>query len=103
MKVLVVGSGGREHPLVWKAAQSSLVSKLYAAPGNPGMAELAELVPITDVRELAEWAGRDAIELVIVAPRPRWWRGWPTGSSAHFRGDEPSGYARPCGKLPSSP
>lgn len=68
MKVLVVGSGGREHPLVWKAAQSSLVSKLYAAPGNPGMAELAELVPITDVRELAEWAGRDAIELVIVGP-----------------------------------
>lgn len=65
MKVLVVGSGGREHPLVWKAAQSSLVSKLYAAPGNPGM---AELVPITDVRELAEWAGRNAIELVIVGP-----------------------------------
>ncbi|RIH88518.1 Phosphoribosylamine--glycine ligase [Calidithermus terrae] len=68
MKVLVVGSGGREHALVWKAAQSPLVSKLYAAPGNPGMAELAELVPITDVRELAEWAGRNAIELVIVGP-----------------------------------
>lgn len=64
----MVGSGGREHALVWKAAQSPLVSKLYAAPGNPGMAELAELVPITDVRELAEWAGRNAIELVIVGP-----------------------------------
>lgn len=49
----MVGSGGREHPLVWKAAQSSLVSKLYAAPGNPGM---------------AEWAERNAIELVIVGP-----------------------------------
>ncbi|ADH65155.1 hypothetical protein Mesil_3341 (plasmid) [Allomeiothermus silvanus DSM 9946] len=68
MKVLVVGSGGRDHALVWKAAQSPLVSKLYAAPGNPGIAELAELVPITHVRELAEWAERDAIDLVIVGP-----------------------------------
>jgi len=68
VKVLVVGSGGREHALVWKVAQSPLVSKLYAAPGNPGMAELAELVPITDVRELAEWAQHNAIDLVIVGP-----------------------------------
>ncbi|RIH89560.1 Phosphoribosylamine--glycine ligase [Calidithermus roseus] len=63
-----MGSGGREHALVWKAAQSPLVSKLYAAPGNPGMAELAELVPITEVRELADWAARNSIDLVIVGP-----------------------------------
>jgi phosphoribosylamine--glycine ligase len=68
VKVLIVGSGGREHALVWKAAQSPLVSKLYAAPGNPGMAELAELVPITEVWELAEWAAHNAIDLVIVGP-----------------------------------
>jgi len=68
VRVLIVGSGGREHALVWKAAQSPLVRKLYAAPGNPGMAELAELVPITDVQELAEWAERNAIDLVIVGP-----------------------------------
>ena len=46
MKVLVVGKGGREHALVWKIAQSPRVSRVYAAPGNPGMAPLAELVPI---------------------------------------------------------
>ncbi|MCH1927148.1 phosphoribosylamine--glycine ligase, partial [Shewanella sp. C31] len=45
MRVLVVGSGGREHALLWKAAQSPLVDRLYAAPGNAGMAALAELVP----------------------------------------------------------
>ena len=46
MKVLVVGKGGREHALVWKLAQSPRIEKLYAAPGNPGMAPLAELIPI---------------------------------------------------------
>ena len=42
MKLLVVGSGGREHALAWKLAQSPLMGKLFAAPGNPGIAELAE-------------------------------------------------------------
>jgi len=46
MKVLVVGKGGREHALVWKLAQSPRVTQIYAAPGNPGIAELAELVNI---------------------------------------------------------
>lgn len=65
----MVGSGGREHALVWKAAQSPQVSALYAAPGNPGMAELARLVPWDgDVRHLAEWAAQEGIELTLVGP-----------------------------------
>ncbi|WP_297859645.1 phosphoribosylamine--glycine ligase [Meiothermus sp.] len=69
MKVLVVGSGGREHAMCWKVAQSPLVSELYAAPGNPGMAELAECVPWDgDVGQLAEWADREGIELTLVGP-----------------------------------
>ncbi|MEZ0346969.1 MAG: phosphoribosylamine--glycine ligase [Thermus sp.] len=69
MKVLVVGSGGREHALLWKAAQSPLVEKLYAAPGNAGMAALAELVPWNgDVEALADWALAEGIDLTLVGP-----------------------------------
>ena len=46
LKILVVGSGGREHTLVWKIAQSKKVRKIYCAPGNAGIASLAELVPL---------------------------------------------------------
>lgn len=69
MKVLVVGSGGREHALLWKAAQSPLVDRLYAAPGNAGMAALAELVPWSgDVEALADWALNEGIDLTLVGP-----------------------------------
>ncbi len=69
MKVLVVGSGGREHALLWKAAQSPLVRRLYAAPGNAGMGALAELVPWTgEVEELADWALQEGIDLTLVGP-----------------------------------
>ncbi|GLV47466.1 phosphoribosylamine--glycine ligase [Thermus sp. LT1-2-5] len=69
MRVLVVGSGGREHALLWKAAQSPLVEKLYAAPGNAGMAALAELVPWSgDVEALADWALAEGIDLTLVGP-----------------------------------
>ena len=46
MKILVVGSGGREHAIVWKIAQSKKVEKIYCAPGNAGIAQIAECVPI---------------------------------------------------------
>ena len=70
MRVLVIGSGAREHALVWKLTQSPRVSKLYAAPGNPGMAEVAECVPLgaTQLVELANFAGHNAIDLTIVGP-----------------------------------
>ena len=70
MRILVVGSGGREHALAWKISQSPLVRKLFCAPGNPGMARLAELVAIraTDVEALVREARRLRIDLVVVGP-----------------------------------
>jgi phosphoribosylamine--glycine ligase len=70
MKVLLIGSGGREHALAWKIAQSPWLTTLYAAPGNPGIAEHAELVPISgDDHEaiLAFCRGHD-IEFIVVGP-----------------------------------
>lgn len=68
MKVLVVGGGGREHALVWKLSQSCRVTKLYCAPGNAGIAELAECINIkaTDVEKIAEWAENNNIDLTII-------------------------------------
>ena len=70
MKVLVVGSGGREHALVWKIAQSPRVKKIYCAPGNAGIAALAECVPIDaqDVDQLVAFAGQQKIDLTVVGP-----------------------------------
>jgi len=70
MKILVVGSGGREHALAWKLAQSPHVSQLYAAPGNAGIAELAECIAIdaSEVRRLAEFAEQERIDLTVVGP-----------------------------------
>jgi len=70
MKVLVVGGGGREHTLVWKLAQSPRVSELYCAPGNGGIAELAQCVPIkaTDVDGMVAFAKDNSIDFVVVAP-----------------------------------
>ena len=70
MKVLVVGGGGREHALVWKIAQSSLVDKIYCAPGNPGIAELAECVHIgaDEIEVLRDFALAEKIELTVVGP-----------------------------------
>ncbi|MDQ2902870.1 MAG: phosphoribosylamine--glycine ligase [Ktedonobacteraceae bacterium] len=70
MRVLVVGSGAREHALVWKLAQSKRVDKIYAAPGNPGMASYAECVSlgITQITELAEFAERNQVDLTVVGP-----------------------------------
>ena len=70
MRVLVVGGGGREHSLVWKLRQSPRVSQIYAAPGNAGIAELAECVDISasEVRLLADFAAKQAIDLTVVGP-----------------------------------
>ena len=58
MKVLVIGSGGREHALAWKLAQSKNLDKLYIAPGNPGTAQCGENIPIDggDIEKLLEFA-----------------------------------------------
>src|ERR1700730_6669446 len=70
MRVLVVGSGGREHALAWAISASPLVDALYCAPGNAGIAEEAECVAIraTDVTGLVGWCRRERIGFVVVAP-----------------------------------
>lgn len=70
MNVLLIGSGGREHGLAWKLAQSPLLTKLYAAPGNPGIAETAELVAIdvTDHHAVVDFCRTNQVELVVVGP-----------------------------------
>jgi len=70
MKVLVIGSGGREHSLVWKLNQSPRVSKIYCAPGNAGIGELAECIEIaaTDVKGLVNFAKKQKIDLTLVGP-----------------------------------
>jgi len=70
MKVLVVGGGGREHALVWKISQSPRVTKIYAAPGNAGISQLAECVPIKseDIPGLLAFAKSKAIDLTVVGP-----------------------------------
>ncbi|MFA5369957.1 MAG: phosphoribosylamine--glycine ligase [Candidatus Omnitrophota bacterium] len=70
MKVLVVGSGGREHALCWKLAQSRRVSKLYCAPGNGGISEIAECVNIShdNVGALLDFAASNSIGLTVVGP-----------------------------------
>ncbi|MBO5520107.1 MAG: phosphoribosylamine--glycine ligase [Eubacterium sp.] len=68
MKVLIVGSGGREHVIAWKIAQSPKVTKIYCAPGNAGIAELAECVPIgaMEFHKLADFAIEQQIDLTII-------------------------------------
>jgi phosphoribosylamine---glycine ligase len=70
MQVLVVGGGGREHALVWKIAQSPLVSKIYCAPGNPGIGEIAENIALAvdDLDGLLAFALRAKIGLTVVGP-----------------------------------
>ena len=70
MKVLVIGSGGREHALVWKISQSPMVDKIYCAPGNAGIAQLAECVAIKaeDLDGLLDFALQNEIGLTVVGP-----------------------------------
>jgi phosphoribosylamine---glycine ligase len=70
MKVLVVGSGGREHALCWSIAKSPKLTKLFAAPGNAGIQDVAECINIgaEDVNALVAWSKDNAIDLVVVGP-----------------------------------
>ncbi|MDX5411394.1 MAG: phosphoribosylamine--glycine ligase [Thauera sp.] len=70
MKVLVIGSGGREHALAWKLAQSPKVTRVLVAPGNPGTAaeKLLQNVPVTDIKVLVELARREQVAFTVVGP-----------------------------------
>jgi phosphoribosylamine---glycine ligase len=70
MNILLIGSGGREHALAWKLAQSPSAGRIFAAPGNPGIAQHAELVPLdpADHRGTIDFCLRNSIELVVIGP-----------------------------------
>lgn len=70
MKVLIVGSGGREHALAYKISKSGLVKKLYAAPGNAGISQLAQCldISVSDIAGLANFAWQERIDLAVVGP-----------------------------------
>lgn len=70
MKILVIGSGGREHALVWKIAQSKLVDKIFSAPGNGGISQQAECIDIKaeDIPALLDFARKEKIDLTVVGP-----------------------------------
>ncbi|HYW16556.1 MAG TPA: phosphoribosylamine--glycine ligase [Allosphingosinicella sp.] len=70
MNVLLLGSGGREHALAWKLAQSERLGKLFAAPGNPGIAEHAQIVSIdpADHRATVDFCLKNSVELIVIGP-----------------------------------
>ena len=70
MKVLVIGGGGREHAIIWKLSQSAKVDKIYCAPGNGGIMDLAECVdiPVMDFEKQVQFAKEKEIDLTVVAP-----------------------------------
>ncbi len=70
MRVLLIGGGGREHALAWKLADSPLCSELYCAPGNPGIEEVAEIVPIAvdDFPAIERFIQKQGIEFVVIGP-----------------------------------
>lgn len=70
MKVLVVGGGGREHAICWKLSQEKNVEKIFCAPGNAGIAKVAECVdiPVTELEKLADFAEKNHIDLTVIGP-----------------------------------
>ena len=68
MKVLIIGSGGREHAIAWKLSKSPKVTKLYCAPGNAGIGQIAECVPISAMEfdKLTDFAQENGIDLTVV-------------------------------------
>jgi phosphoribosylamine---glycine ligase len=93
VKLLLVGSGGREHALAWALAQSPLLTRLYAAPGNAGIAGLAECVPIpvTDFKGLTEFAKGAGIDFAVIGPDAQLVAGlWDALEAAGIRALGPS-------------
>ena len=69
MDILLIGSGGREHAICYGLKKSKLVDKIYCAPGNPGMAEIAECVAIpSDNASIADFAAEKKVGLVVIGP-----------------------------------
>ena len=70
MKILLLGSGGREHALAWKIAQSPRVDKLYIAPGNAGTSQVGEnvAIPVCDFDKIAEFALANNVSMIVVGP-----------------------------------
>jgi phosphoribosylamine--glycine ligase len=93
VKVLLVGSGGREHALAWALAQSPLLTKLYCAPGNAGIAQVAERVPIAaaDFPALVKFAVEARIDFAVIAADPQLVAGlWDVFEAAGIRSFGPS-------------
>ena len=70
MMVLIVGSGGREHAIAWKLSQSPRVTKLYCAPGNAGIASVAECVDIAseNLEKIRDFAVENSIDMAVIGP-----------------------------------
>lgn len=70
LKVLIIGSGGREHALVWKLSKSKKVSKIYCAPGNPGTEQYAQNIPlnVSEIKKIASFAKKEKIDITFVGP-----------------------------------
>src|SRR5947207_15507048 len=70
MRILVLGSGAREHAIIWKLRQSPLVTKIYAAPGNAGIGQIAETIDLvpTDVKAVVGFTLKERVDLVVVGP-----------------------------------
>lgn len=68
MKVLVIGSGGREHALLWRLAQSPSVTEVYAIPGNDGMSNVAHLIPLKGHEDILDFARLMKVDLTVAGP-----------------------------------
>ena len=68
MKVLVIGSGGREHALLWRLAQSPSVTEVYAIPGNDGMSDVAHLIPVKGHEDILDFAKLMEVDLTVAGP-----------------------------------
>ena len=68
MKVLVIGSGGREHALLWKLSQSPSVTDVYVVPGNDGMSDVASLIPIKGNDDIIDFARLMQVDLTVAGP-----------------------------------